>query len=109
LIINSQLILFKKNPKTFGQQCFIVKENHNIYFGLGENINYFTGLLVPNGVQFVPFEKFNRFSFHIELQPSFDINEDVIIQASWGLRYKFESTPKSAFSMFTSQSEFSML
>jgi hypothetical protein len=65
------------------------KDNHNIYLGLGGNINYFTGFVMPIGVQFTPFEKFNRFSLHIELQPTFDLQSDIIIQSSWGLRYKF--------------------
>ncbi|MFO7828819.1 MAG: hypothetical protein R6V23_09385 [Bacteroidales bacterium] len=67
----------------------VKKENHNIYFGLGGNANYFTGFVLPIGVQFTPIEKFDRFSLHIELQPTLDIEGDLIIQSSWGLRYKF--------------------
>jgi hypothetical protein len=72
--------------------CYNVvnKEQHNIYLGLGGNINYFTGFVMPVGVQFTPFEKFDRFSLHIELEPGIDLNyESIIIQSSWGLRYKF--------------------
>jgi hypothetical protein len=65
------------------------KERHQIYLGLGANVNYFTGLVLPVGVQFTPIEKFDRFSLHIELQPTLDIESDLIIQSSWGLRYKF--------------------
>lgn len=72
--------------------CYNVasREYHKIYIGLGGNVNYFTGFVMPIGVQFTPFEKFDRFSLHIELQPTLDFtSEDVIIQSSWGIRYKF--------------------
>ncbi|HEX2396130.1 MAG TPA: hypothetical protein VHI78_12350 [Bacteroidales bacterium] len=72
--------------------CFnmVSKENHNVYLGLGANVNFFTGPVLPVGVQFNPFKEFRRFSLHVELQPSLDIEgEDLILQASWGLRYKF--------------------
>jgi len=72
--------------------CFNLtnKEFHRVYLGLGGNVNYFTGFVMPIGVQFTPFEKFDRFSLHIELQPTLDFSsEDVIIQSSWGIRYKF--------------------
>ncbi len=67
----------------------VKKERHNIYLGIGGNVNYFTGFVLPVGVQFTPIEKFDRFSLHIELQPTLDIESDLIIQSSWGLRYKF--------------------
>ncbi|WP_372950773.1 hypothetical protein [Mariniphaga sp.] len=67
----------------------VKKENHNVYIGLGGNVNYFTGFVLPVGVQFTPIEKFDRFSLHIELQPTLDIESDLIIQSSWGFRYKF--------------------
>ena len=66
----------------------VKKERHNIYLGLGANVNYFTGFVLPIGVQFTPFEKFDRFSLHIELQPTLDVESDLIFQSSWGLRYK---------------------
>ena len=72
--------------------CFNVadREYHKVYLGLGVNVNYFTGFVMPIGVQFSPFEKFNRFSLHIELEPTLDFSsEDVILQSSWGIRYKF--------------------
>jgi len=66
------------------------REYHKIYLGLGANVNYFTGFVMPIGVQFTPFEKFDRFSLHIELEPTLDFSsEDVIIQSSCGIRYKF--------------------
>ncbi len=72
--------------------CFNVadREYHKVYLGLGVNVNYFTGFVMPIGVQFSPFEKFNRFSMHIELEPTLDFSsEDFILQSSWGIRYKF--------------------
>lgn len=71
--------------------CFNIvhKERHNVYLGLGGNVNYFTGFVLPVGVQFAPVEKLDRFSLHIELQPTLDIEGDFILQSSWGLRYKF--------------------
>jgi hypothetical protein len=64
--------------------------NHNIYLGLGGNVNYFTGFVLPVGVQFYPIENFDRFSLQIEIQPTLDIgSSDAFVQSSWGLRYKF--------------------
>ena len=66
------------------------KETHRTYAGLGVNINQLTGIVLPVGVQFSPTEKWNRFSFHIEFQPTFDFgHERIILQSAWGLRYKF--------------------
>jgi len=72
--------------------CFNLanREFHKVYLGLGANVNYFTGFVMPIGVQFTPFEKFDRFSLHIELEPTLDLSsEDVILQSSWGIRYTF--------------------
>lgn len=72
--------------------CFNVsrKEFHRVYVGFGGNVNYFTGFVMPVGVQFTPFERLDRFSLHIELEPTLDLSsEDVIIQSSWGIRYRF--------------------
>ncbi len=44
----------------------VKKENHNVYLGIGGNVNYFTGFALPIGIQFTPIEKFDRFSLHIE-------------------------------------------
>lgn len=66
------------------------KKTHQTYVGLGVNINQLTGIVSPVGVQFSPAEKWNRFSFHIEFQPTFDFgNRRTILQSTWGLRYKF--------------------
>ncbi len=71
--------------------CYNVvkKERHNVYLGLGGNVNYFTGFVLPVGVQFSPVEKFDRFSLHIEIMPTLDIEGDFIIQSSAGIRYTF--------------------
>ena len=69
---------------------FVKKENYNAYFGLGANTNYFKGIILPLGVQFTPFEKANHFSLHIEFSPDLDFKrDDIIIQSSWGIRYRF--------------------
>lgn len=72
--------------------CYNVakKEHHNIYLGLGGNVNFFTGFVMPVGLQVMPLTNFKRFSFHIEFQPTLDIEGDFILQSSAGLRYKFE-------------------
>ena len=68
---------------------FLHKERFNVYAGIGGVINYFNGIVLPFGVQFTPFEKLERFSLHIECEPTFgDVN--YILQSSWGLRYKFK-------------------
>jgi hypothetical protein len=71
--------------------CFniVKKEKHNVYLGFGGNINVFTGFVLPIGVQFSPFEKLERFSFHIEFQPTLDLDNDLFLLSAWGLRYKF--------------------
>ena len=65
------------------------KETHQVYAGLGLNVNIFTGVVLPVGLQFSPTQKWYRFSLHIEFQPTFDFGHGrTIIQSSWGLRYK---------------------
>lgn len=71
--------------------CFnlIKKDRHDIYIGAGATVNLFNGPVMPVGVRFTPFEKLGRFSLHIEFEPMLDIENDIILQGSWGLRYKF--------------------
>lgn len=64
-------------------------EKHNVYIGVGANANYYNGLVLPMGVQFTPFEKLNNFSLHIEIQPCYDFEGEIILQSAWGLRYSF--------------------
>lgn len=65
------------------------KKKHNVYLGLGGNVNYLTGLVLPIGIQFTPIEKFNRFSLQIELQSTLDFDSDLLDQSFLGLRYIF--------------------
>jgi len=70
--------------------CNIVKKDrHAFYVGIGGTLNIFNGPVLPVGVQFTPFEKMDRFTLHIELEPTLDIGHDIFLQSSWGLRYKF--------------------
>jgi len=57
----------------------VSKEQHNIYLGFGGNVNYFSGFVLPVGVQFTPFENLERFSLHIEFQPALDFGYERII------------------------------
>lgn len=72
--------------------CYYVvsKENHQVYFGFGGVLNYFTGVVIPVGFRFRPIEKFDRFSLHVEFQPTIDFDEDLFFQSSWGFRYRFK-------------------
>jgi hypothetical protein len=72
--------------------CYSIvkKERHNVYLGIGGNYNYFSGIVFPVGVQITPVENLERFSLHMEFQPTLDgRTEDLILQSSWGIRYKF--------------------
>jgi len=90
LRLYSNTDLFDLTPEFVICFNFVKRERHNVYFGVGGNVNYFTGFVMPIGVQFSPFEKFDRFSLHIELQPSLDvIVSGLTIQSAWGLRYRF--------------------
>jgi len=67
-----------------------VKDYHEFYIGAGGVINYFTGIVLPIGLQVRPFENFKKLSFQIEFEPTIDIeNEDLLIQSSAGIRYTF--------------------
>lgn len=67
-----------------------VKENHEIYAGIGGVANYISGIVFPVGLQVRPFENFRRFSFQIEIEPTVDTqNEDLLLQSSAGIRYTF--------------------
>jgi hypothetical protein len=58
------------------------KEKHKTYIKPEGNVNYFTGLVLPIGLQFKPCEELGRFSLHVELQPSLDFENDLILQSS---------------------------
>lgn len=66
------------------------KESHEIYIGAGGVVNYFNGIVIPAGIQIRPFENFRNFSFQIEFEPLIEFEvEDVLLQASGGIRYQF--------------------
>lgn len=69
---------------------FLRKEKYRTYVGAGVVVNYLNGIVLPLGVQFSPFENLSNFSFHIELQPMYEVDyESVFLEGFWGLRYKF--------------------
>jgi hypothetical protein len=56
----------------------------NLYVGIGGNVNFFAGIVLPVGVQFTPLEAFDNFSLHFEFQPMIDfMREGIILQTSW--------------------------
>jgi len=92
LRLYSNISIYNLIPELVVCYNIVKKERYNVYLGLGANFNYETyygGFVFPAGVQFTPIENFDRFSLHIELQPTYGIVDDLIIQSSWGLRYKF--------------------
>lgn len=89
LRLYSNTAIYDVTPEFVVCYNIVQKENHNIYVGLGGVINYFTGFVVPVGVQFIPFEKSKKLSFHIEFQPTLDFYNDMVFQSAWGLRYRF--------------------
>lgn len=77
-------------PELVGLYNISKKDNHDVYFGIGLVANFFTGIVVPVGLQFRPLENFKRLSLIIEFEPTIDIDrEDLIFQSSAGLRYSF--------------------
>jgi len=89
LRIYSNKIIDDFTPELVFCYNIVNKEKHNIYIGAGLNINYYNGVVTPIGVQFSPFEKLSNFSLHIEIQPCFDFEKDMVIQSAWGIRYTF--------------------
>ncbi len=89
LRLYSNTVLNDITPELIVNFNLVQKERHQIYLGAGGNVNVFTGLVFPAGVQFIPLENFRKFSLHIELQPSIDFNNDMILQSAWGIRYNF--------------------
>jgi len=60
-----------------------VKDQHEFYIGIGAVANYFSGIIIPIGLQFRPIENFKRFSLQIEFEPTIDIgNENLVFQTS---------------------------
>ena len=89
LRIYSNTIIDDFTPELVFCYNIVNKEKHNIYIGACLNVNYYNGVVVPIGLQFSPFEKLSNFSLHIEIQPCFDFEKDMVIQSAWGIRYTF--------------------
>lgn len=70
--------------------CYNVFEvnNYNFYLGLGAQMRDDSGLIIPIGVQVAPFEKFKELSLHVELQPTF-LEDENLLHSSIGIRYTF--------------------
>lgn len=69
---------------------FLRREMYQTYFGGGIVVNNLNGLVIPIGASFTPFESINNFSFHIELQPMYEVDyENVLLNGFGGIRYKF--------------------
>ena len=76
-------------PEVVVNYNFIRKEQYNAYAGGGLSLNFIQGAVVPIGLQFSPFEKMNNFALHIEIVPTFEFEDDPLLQSSWGVRYTF--------------------
>lgn len=61
-------------------------DNFNFYTGVGGRANVFTGVVVPLGVAFYPFEN-KQFGFQMEVAPI--LGENSVLRGSWGIRYRF--------------------
>jgi hypothetical protein len=75
-------------PQLVGCYNFVQKERFNVYVGIGGMLNTENGVIIPVGIQFTPFEKFNHFLLHIELDPTIS-DYGTYYNTSWGLRYRF--------------------
>ncbi|HBH23285.1 MAG TPA: hypothetical protein DDY13_07660 [Cytophagales bacterium] len=63
------------------------KADYELYAGLGGRTNDFSGLVIPIGMNFYPFEE-KQFGFHFEVAPI--LGESDILRGSLGLRYRFQ-------------------
>jgi len=92
LRIYSNRTIKELTPEIVACYGIVKKENQDIYLGLGVYFDYFrvNGFVLPLMIQFSPIKEFDRFSLIIELQPTLDVfTNDLIINSSWGLKYKF--------------------
>lgn len=84
-------------PEMAASYQFLDKGDYEIYGGLGARVttsgnDYFTGVVIPFGAHFFPFEQKN-FGFHVELAPIIRGAEDgSLLRGSWGIRYRFGAT-----------------
>ena len=65
---------------------FIENETYQFYGGLGGRVNYFSGLVIPVGLNIYPFED-KSFGFQMEMAGL--IGEVGILRGSTGIRYRF--------------------
>lgn len=65
---------------------FFKNETVQFYGGLGGRVNYFSGLVIPAGLNIYPFENKN-FGFQMEIAGI--IGEVSILRGSTGIRYRF--------------------
>jgi hypothetical protein len=65
---------------------FIENETYQFYGGFGVRVNYFSGLVIPVGLNIYPFENKN-FGFQMEVAGV--IGEVDILRGSTGIRYRF--------------------
>ena len=65
---------------------FIENETYQFYGGLGGRANYFSGLVIPVGLNIYPSENKN-FGFQMEMAGL--IGEVDILRSSTGIRYRF--------------------
>ena len=89
LRINSTISLNYFTPDLVVCYNVLHQDTRNVYIGLGANVNYRRGIMMPVGVQFAPFGKVNSFSVHIECSPVYRREDNFVLQTSWGVRYMF--------------------
>ncbi|TXE14578.1 hypothetical protein [Algoriphagus aquimarinus] len=65
---------------------FIQNDTYQFYGGLGARVNYFSGIVIPAGLNIYPFENKN-FGFQMEL--SGIVGELSYLRGSTGIRYRF--------------------
>lgn len=85
--------VFTNNFTPEAAVCYnvIQTENHSIYAGVGGNVNGYTGLILPLGLQVRPLQDFRNLALQIEVQPMYDFNSYYILQSSVGFRYHFRT------------------
>lgn len=87
--IMTTIHVFDINPEMMMNFNFIKQERYNVYFGGGFTFNTITGIVLPLGLQFIPFKEYNNFSLHLEIEPTIMQEAVVLVQPSWGIRYRF--------------------
>lgn len=65
---------------------FVQNETYQFYGGLGGRVNYYSGVVIPAGLNIYPFENKN-FGFQMELAGI--VGELSYLRGSTGIRYRF--------------------